>query len=327
MRWFAIIAVCALALAGCKKKKPVALPDSAPEPAPAIKKDGLPSESPPAASGGGGGGSGIIAAGGGIGVVNPVAALGGGGGGGAAMAMRKAVRRTQSLNEMNTLGQVIQMILTDEGRMPNRERILTELKQYPQLLTAVSEGSFILTGSAEPGGLWAFEVDADTMPGIALIGGRATRMTPDEMRPYLAALPRPAVQPQPMPPQPPVPMRPGRPMGGIDNQPAPQQPPAAAVAANVTRQDLEEIRIFIDNASGVSGQLPTPQQTLAALKQAGSPQTVDLVEKKAITLTGARAREGIWAYETAALQRGGLVCGSNGTETLTADALRRQLGR
>lgn len=317
MRCFALFAACALALggAGCKKKPKPAEPD--PAPAPALNKDGLPPENPAPS---GGGGSGIIAAGGGIGVVNPVQALGGGGGGGAAMAVRKAARRTQALNELKNIGEIIFAMQVETGRMPTVPQILEELKRTPQLLAGVAEGAYVLTGTTEAGGLYAYEVDADTQPGIAVIGGRATRTTPDELRPYLLALPRPVVQPQ-APPQP-------APQGKIDNRPAPAPPqPAAGPAPNVTKQDMEEIRLYIDNASGVSGQVPTPQQTFAALKQAASPQTVDLVQKGAITLVPARAREGIWAYETAALQRGGLVTGSNGTETLTAAELRRRLGQ
>lgn len=310
MRRFVLLAVCVLALAGCKKK-PKPAPPAEPEPAPGLKKDGLPSESPS----GGGGSGGIIAAGGGIGVVNPQAALGGGGGGGAAMAVRKAARRTQAHNELKNIGEIIFAMQLENGRMPTVPQILDALKQAPTLLAGVTEGAYVLTGTTEPGGLYAFEVDADKQPGIAVIGGRATRTTPEELRPYLLALPRPVVQPPA-----PAPMR------EIDNRPAPPQPAPPAAALPVGQKDLEDVRIFIDNASGVSGQVPPPQQTLAALQQAGSPAAA-LVQKGAITLVPARGREGIWAYETAALQRGGLATGSNGTETLTAAELRRRLGR
>jgi hypothetical protein len=318
MRCFAIIAVCVLALAGCKKK-PAPAP-AEPEPAPGLKKDGLPTEGP--APSGGGGGSGIIAAGGGIGVVNPVQALGGGGGGGAVMAVRKAARRASALNDMKTLGELIELMRDDVGRMPTKDAILRQLKdQSPALFAAcTTEGSIILTGTTEGGGLWAFEVDANLTPGIALIGGRATRTTPDDLKPYLDALPRSLVQPPA--PQP-------APMGKIENkQPAPPQPqpqPGAA-ALPVGQKDMEDVRLFIDTFSGASGQMPTPQQVSAALQQSGSPAAA-LVEKRAITLTGARTREGVWAYEAAAVQRGGLVASANGTETLTAAELRRRLGR
>jgi hypothetical protein len=162
-----------LALAtGCKKSKPTHA-DTDPPPAP---KQNAPS--------GGAGNVGVIPSpvAGGI-VANP-GALGGGGGGGAIQAVRKAARRTQALNEMRTLGQAISLMQNELGRMPTREQIVAELKQYPQVLAAVNEGAFILTGTNEAGGLWAYEVDADKTPGIALIGGQATRSTPDELAPY-----------------------------------------------------------------------------------------------------------------------------------------------
>lgn len=313
MRCFAIIAACVLALAGCKKKPKPAEPD----PAPAQKGDGLPPEK--AAPSGGGGNGGIIAAGGGIGVVNPQAALGGGGGGGAAMAVRKAAVRTTDLNEMKSLGEFIELMRDDVGRMPTRERILTDLRQgSPKLFSMISEGSIILTGTTEGGGLWAFSADADKTPGFAVIGGRATRISPDDLRPYLQALPPSVLQPQ-QPPQP-------APMGKIDNRPAPQPAPPAGATLPVGQKDMEDVRLLIDTASGASGRMPTPQQVAAFLQQGGSP-AFELVQKKAITLTGATTREGVWAYETAAVQRGGLAASANGTETLTAAELRRRLGR
>jgi hypothetical protein len=245
-------------------------------------------------------------------VVNPTAALGGGGGGGAVQAVRKAARRTQALNEMNTLGQVVQQMMNDAGRMPTKDQIVAELKQYPKLLEAINEGAFILTGTTEAGGLWAYEVDADTKPGIALIGGRAARSTPEELQPYFARMPKAPVGPAP--PQPAAP--PGRP--GTSSS----TPPAANVT--VTMKDMEEIRIFVDGAS-MSGQMPSPQLIYAALIQSGSP-AAKLVESKAIILTGAQTRESVWAYEAKAATQGGLIASQNGVETVTADELRRRVG-
>ncbi|MBN9518192.1 hypothetical protein J0H58_06690 [bacterium] len=323
MRWFAIIAVCVLALAGCKKKKPAATPTDS-GPAPAIKADGLPAESPPpttGGAGGGGGSGGIIAAGGGIGVVNSQQALGGGGGGGAVMAVRKAARRANAMNELKNIGEIIFAMQVEDGRMPTVDRIKEELKRTPQLYAGVTEGAYVLTGTTEPGGLYAHEVNADREPGIAVIGGRAVRSTPEELQPYFRTVPRPQAQPQPKAPQPAP-----QPMGKIDNRPPQPQAQPAAPAARVTQQDMEEVRLFIDNRSGATGQMPTPQETSAALKQAASPQTVTLIQSKAITIAPARTREDVWAYETAALQRGGLVATAGGVETMTADTLRRRLG-
>lgn len=171
------IAMLILVLAvGCKKSKPSQADSAPPPPAPA----------PNMAKGNTGGGAGNVGViptpvGGGI-VTNTG---GGGGGGGAIQAVRKAARRTDALNEMNTLGQVISFMQNDLGRMPTREQIVAELKQYPKLLTAINEGAFVLTGTTQAGGMWAYEADAENAGGIALIGGRAARSTADEVRQYL----------------------------------------------------------------------------------------------------------------------------------------------
>lgn len=113
-------------------------------------------------------------------------ALGGGGGGGTIQAVRKAARRTQARNELNTLGLLIEQMRDPFGKMPTREQILQELQRgYPQLFQAVQEGSYILTGTQDGSGLWAYEVEADVRPGIALIGGRVVNTTPEEIVRYL----------------------------------------------------------------------------------------------------------------------------------------------
>ena len=190
MRSLGITLVLAVAV-GCNKKPKETQPDTAPPP-PVVGGPKLPQPNGQLPSGSnqtnliGGPNVGVIPTpvAGGV-VTNPGAITGGGGGGGAIQAVRKAARRTQALNEMNTLGQVIALMQNDLGRMPTKEQIIAELKQYPKLLEAVTEGAFILTGTTEAGGLWAYEVEADVKPGIALIGGKATRSTPDELAPYL----------------------------------------------------------------------------------------------------------------------------------------------
>src|SRR5262245_16463284 len=124
------------------------------------------------------------APGGGV-VTNPGAVAGGGGGGGAAQAVRKAVRRTEALNELKNIGEIIESMRDPLGKMPTKDEILAELKKYPKLYTGVTEGAYILTGTTDGGGLWAYEVDAETKGGIIVVGGRATRATADEVRQYM----------------------------------------------------------------------------------------------------------------------------------------------
>jgi hypothetical protein len=108
------------------------------------------------------------------------------GSGGPLTGAMQAARRTQALNELMNLGVMIEEIRDPSGRMPTKEQILAELKKSaPTILKGIEEGSYILTGTTDGSGLWAYEVDADKQPGVALIGGRATRSSPDEVKRYL----------------------------------------------------------------------------------------------------------------------------------------------
>jgi hypothetical protein len=135
----------------------------------------------------------------------------------------------------------------------------------------------------------------------------APRAKVEEPAPRQAARPVPQPKPEPEP---------------APEVERPAEPEVPAVAVGV--RDLEDIRVFIDTVA-TSGRMPSRELTRAALAAAGSP-AAELVKGKAIVLTGVTTREGVWAYEAAALTRGGLVAGTNGVETLSADELRRRLG-
>ncbi len=123
------------------------------------------------------------------------------------------------------------------------------------------------------------------------------------------------------PPAPGAPIPPG--MGVLQPQPAPVATPAAK---RVEMADMKEVWIFIENASGASGKMPSQLLTYQALIAAKSP-AADLVKDGTIFLTGATVRESVWAYETQALTSGGLVATQNGVETLTAAELKTRLGK
>lgn len=133
------------------------------------------------------------------------------------------------------------------------------------------------------------------------------------------------------------------PMGGTPaaklpaEQPPPKQPAAKppepkasttpAAARKVSKDDMKEVWIFIENASLASGKMPSPEVTYAALIQAESP-AAGLVKDGSIVLTGARQREAIWAYEKNAPKQGGWVATQNGAEQLTAaEFVSRATGR
>ena len=92
----------------------------------------------------------------------------------------------------------------------------------------------------------------------------------------------------------------------------------------VSEADIKDVWIFIENASGASGRMPRSSDVLAALLQAKSPAAALIVDGS-ITITGAKARESVWAYETKARIQGGWVATQNGAEKMSATELTRRL--
>jgi hypothetical protein len=310
MKPLALLVVLAVLIgAGCKKKPKPPVDDGNQTPAGQSSGDGA-----RGAGGGGGGGNDptiVPSAGAGGGVV--ISTGGGGGGGGAAMAVRKAVRRAGAMNEMKNIGEIIETLRSPEGKMPTKDEIIAALKQSPQLYAGVTEGAYILTGTTDGGGLWLFEVDAENKGGIVVVGGRATRANEDEVKQYIANL-SPDVRAKLYPPAP-----------QPKQSPAPMPQPKVAPAPNISKQDMEDIRIFIDNASA-GGQMPSPQLVYSALVMNQSPAAAH-VKSGAIVVHPARSREEVWAYEARALQQGGWMVTANGVEQVNANDLKRRLGR
>ncbi|GIW84974.1 MAG: hypothetical protein KatS3mg107_0634 [Gemmataceae bacterium] len=179
----AVLGVMLILSAGCHKSKPKP-PDTPPPPA--VSADTKSQESPAKQNGAEGAtpSGGLIHPAGGVGIVTP--GVIGGGGGGAIQAVRKAARRTQARNELHNLGLLIEQMRDPFGKMPTREQILQEVQRsYPQLYQAIQEGSYILTGTTDGSGVWAYEVEADIRPGLAVIGGRVTSISPEELARYL----------------------------------------------------------------------------------------------------------------------------------------------
>ena len=102
--------------------------------------------------------------------------------------------------------------------------------------------------------------------------------------------------------------------------------PPLNTGPQVTAKDMEDVRIFIDNASGASGRMPSPQMVAEALKQPGSP-VADMVQNGAIVIPPARTREEVWAYEAKAIEQGGFIVGVNGVEQVSAAEAKRRLGK
>ena len=107
-------------------------------------------------------------------------------GAGAVQNVRQAARRTVSLNDMHQLGIAIQQTFQLDGKMPDIEQIKAEVKTFPNIPAAIQDGTIILTGSKNASGLWAYEVDADKVGGIVLVGGSARRADATEVKQLLA---------------------------------------------------------------------------------------------------------------------------------------------
>jgi hypothetical protein len=99
-----------------------------------------------------------------------------------------------------------------------------------------------------------------------------------------------------------------------------------ATTRTVNMAQMHDLRLFIDNASAASGQMPSAQDIKAAL-QKESPKTYQLVENGSIVLTGTRSREGIWAYTFEPQTTGGehLVLSASGIERVPAATLKQRL--
>ena len=118
------------------------------------------------------------------------------------------------------------------------------------------------------------------------------------------------LQPMPVPPNPPA---------AVTPSPAPAYKPVSAA-------DMREVWVYIENTSGASGRMPTQLMIYQALVAAESP-AAGLVKNGSIYLTGATARDSVWAFEARAVTSGGLVASQNGVETLTAAQLKQRLGK
>lgn len=99
----------------------------------------------------------------------------------------------------------------------------------------------------------------------------------------------------------------------------------AAPQRIVTQNDLNQIRTFIEYASGATGQMPAYNDTYAAIKKE-APAIAKKIDDGWIVLNNARNREDIWAYEADAVNNGGWICSSSGVERMDAQTLKQRLG-
>jgi hypothetical protein len=99
-----------------------------------------------------------------------------------------------------------------------------------------------------------------------------------------------------------------------------------AVTRTVNMHEMQNIYVFMNDASLASGRMPSVEEVGAAL-QKEAPKTWKLVQEKAIVLTGTNSREGIWAYTQDAQSAAGehLVITSSGVERMPGQTLKQRL--
>jgi hypothetical protein len=95
-------------------------------------------------------------------------------------------------------------------------------------------------------------------------------------------------------------------------------------ASPVSEADMKELWVFVDNRAGSTGQMPSKVDIQSALRAARS-NAAELIKDGSIVLTGATARDSVWAHEKKALTQGGWVASQNGVENLTAAQLASRL--
>lgn len=99
-----------------------------------------------------------------------------------------------------------------------------------------------------------------------------------------------------------------------------------AVDRTQVRAALADMRLAIENYEISNGRMPTPQETLAMVRQS-SPKYAKLIDDQAIVLHAARTRQDVWAYEGKPPGSNHLVLTSQGVEEMDGETLRQKLGQ
>ena len=148
MRKLLVIGLMLALLGGCKKKTTKLAQAPAPgEQAPAAGAN-VPAHAPTGVARGGGGG----------------------GGGGAYQAVRTAVKRTVSQNEMHNLHLFIENASAASGTMPSPQQITASLqREAPKLAKQIQDGDIVLTGTRTREGIWAYTKEPQSVAGEHLV--------------------------------------------------------------------------------------------------------------------------------------------------------------
>jgi hypothetical protein len=154
MRKLLVIGLALALLGGCKKKTTK------------VAQGPAPSEQAPVAQNG-------AAPGGQVPMHAPTGVVlggGGGGGGGAVQAVRTAVKRSVSENDLKNLHLFIENASAASATMPSPQQITAEMqREAPQLVKKIQNGDIVLTGTRTREGIWAYTKEPQSVAGEHLI--------------------------------------------------------------------------------------------------------------------------------------------------------------
>src|SRR5262245_28982100 len=107
-----------------------------------------------------------------------------------------------------------------------------------------------------------------------------------------------------------------------------EQAVRGAVNRVVTAAEMHDLFIFMHNAKGTLGRVPTAQETWAEISQpSGNRQLAKLIQDGIIVLVPNPQDEGLWAYDKNAPSAGGWITTHSGEERISAVDFNTRFGR
>jgi hypothetical protein len=117
----------------------------------------------------------------------------------------------------------------------------------------------------------------------------------------------------------------GQPQPPAPRPPAGTPPTTGGSGKMVTKADMNEVWVFVENFSqGNGGKMPTPDWIIGALVKEKA-AAAELVKSGDIILTGSTKRESVWAFERKAPTKGGWIASQNGPEEVSAQEFARRI--